>query len=41
MAGAGVAHLAYHGSFSHEALNWIGNQPVNVDVEKCPQQEQS
>lgn len=31
MAGAGVAHLAYRDSFSQEALNWIGNQPENVD----------
>ena len=36
MAGAGVAHLAYRGSFSQEALNWIGNQPENVDLEKVP-----
>lgn len=36
MAGAGVAHLAYRCSFSQEALNWIGNQPENVDLEKVP-----
>lgn len=31
MASAGVAHLAYRGSFSQKALNWIGNQPESVD----------
>lgn len=36
MASAGVAHLAYRCSFSQEALNWIGNQPENVDLEKVP-----
>lgn len=32
MARAGVAHLAYRGSFSQEALNWIGHQPESVDL---------
>lgn len=36
MASAGVAHLAYRGSFSQEALNWIGNRPEKVDLGKVP-----
>lgn len=34
MVGAGVAHLAYRGSFSQEALNWIGNRPEDVNLEE-------
>lgn len=36
MASAGVAHLAYRGSFSQEALNCIANQPENVALEQMP-----
>lgn len=34
MVGAGVAHLAHCNRFSQEALNWIENQPEDVNFEQ-------
>lgn len=34
MVGAGVAHLAYCDRFCQEALNWIGNQPEDVNFKQ-------